>query len=413
MSKELFKVLSSFSTYTRKHLLKVLLLLAGGTVLYLTLDFYGPQNIYLKSENVFGLDCLKARDLIVQHYDNNGDLWATRGMIIYKLIKGESKFFKVSHVPTGCSILWLNNFSLVRRYFHRIECMEIITSDKFGICAFSAGRIWILPVKAKRFEETLKLKNFGIKSGRGIMSTGIFSANDSLLFFGEYFSNPNRTNVKIFRSFSHGNLWEIAYNFPEKRIRHIHALQQDPYTGNLWICTGDTDNESIIGYSSDNYHSISQIGSGSQIWRACQLVFTEKRIYWGTDTGIDLSGIYYWEKESNELKLLTKVEGAIFFSTRLENGTIVMSTDREGAQNEKDDKTRLFIISNDNRATKIDFGSWDYKKKGLRASFAKLRFQRNQGGSSLAITVMNQKEFSDSDLVIISEDVLIEASNRE
>jgi hypothetical protein len=38
-----------------------------------------------------------------------------------------------------------------------------------------------------------------------------------------------------------------------------------------------------------------------------------------------------------------------------------------------------------------------------------LRFQRDQGGSSLAITCLNQKEFPDGELLIISEDNLLKA----
>ena len=98
----------------------------------------------------------------------------------------------------------------------------------------------------------------------------------------------------------------------------------------------------MIGWSDDNYINITPIGYGSQIWRTCQLVFTEEAIYWGTDTGsVDLAGIYRWDKKSMELEQVCKTEGAIFFSVRLNNGTIVMSTDREGFPNEKDDKTRL------------------------------------------------------------------------
>jgi hypothetical protein len=285
--------------------------------------------------------------------------------------------------------------------------MEIIVSEKGRICALSAGYMWYGSSESKRFRKTLKLPNYGIGIGRGIMSTGITGIKDSVIFFGEYFYNPLMYNVRIFKSNNYGMTWEIAYDFQPDKIRHIHALQLDPYTGRLWICTGDKDKESIIGWSIDNYRSIIPIGQESQIWRACQLVFTEEAVYWGTDANIESAGIYRWDKKSKGLTKLDTCNGAIFFCTRLSKGTIVMSTDREGISSEKDDRTRLFIISNDDKVTKIECGTWDYKKKGFRTSFAKLRFQRDQGSNSLAITCLNQKEIKDGDLIIVSEDALI------
>lgn len=396
--------------YFRKHFIKLLFVGLLFLIIYLLLDFYGPKNIYLKTDHISGLPCLRAQDLTVQDYDSKGDLWATRGMLIYKLEMHDNKFIRVARVPTGFSILWLNNFSLMRRYTHRIECIEIIVSEKRGICALSAGYMWYRPVNGKKFKKTLKLPNFGIGIGRGIMSTGITNANDSIIFFGEYFANPKKTNVRIFKSNNSGMTWEIAYDFQPDKIRHIHALQQDPYTDRMWICTGDINRESIIGWSTDNYKSIVPLGKGSQIWRACQLVFTEGAVYWGTDTGNELAGIYRWDKESMELTKLVNSNGAIFFGTRLAKGTIVMSTDREGIPIEKDDRTRLFIISNDDKITIIECGTWNYKKKGFRSSFARLRFQRGQGSNSLAITFLNQKEIPDGDLIILSEDTLIKVS---
>ncbi len=394
--------------FFKKQFLKFLFTVLLFSIIYLVIDFHGPKNIYLKKYHVSGLPCLRARDLIVQHYDSKGDLWATRGMLIYKLIKDDDKFIRIAQVPTGFSILFLNNFTLIRRYTHRPECMEIIVSEKNEICALSAGYMWYRSSEGKKFQKTLKLSNYGIGIGRGLMSTGISNINDSIIFLGEYFDNPQRTMVKIYRSNNFGMTWKTSYKFQPGKIRHIHALQQDPYTGRLWICTGDFDQESMIGWSTDYYNSIYPIGHGSQIWRACQLIFTDSAVYWGTDNNTERhAGIFRWDKKSFELNKLQKTDGAMFFGTRLAQGTIVMSIDREGFQNEKDDKTKLFIITNEDKIKIIDFYTWKYKKLGLRFSFAKLRLQRNQGSNSLAITCLNQKEITDGDLIIITEDTLL------
>lgn len=350
------------------------------------------------------MKCMRAKDLMVQEYDREGNLWASRGLIIYRLSRGDDKFIKMTHVPCGLSIFWLNNFRLFRRLTLRSECVEITISDSGSLCAFSSGKMWIASGYNNKFRKTLTLPHFGFKVGRGIMSTGLAHYGGDKFMVGEYFSNPGRINVKIYRKVPEMMSWESVYEFKSGEIRHIHAIQCDPYTGNLWICTGDENEEPMIGWSDDEFKTINVIGSGSQVWRACQLVFTGDGVYWGTDTGSEeLAGIYRWDKNTLKLSRLYKSAGAIFFSTILDDGTIVMSTDREGFPNEKDDKTRLLIMDKDKKVSAVVCGTWNYSKPGFRFNFAKLRFQRNQNYSLLAISVMNQKELPDSEMILIDK----------
>jgi hypothetical protein len=382
-------------------------------IVYLVIDYYGPSEIKLKNETAFGLPCLRARDLIVQEYDQDGILWASRGMIIYKLDKDHDKFTKVAHVPTGLSIFWLRNFTILRRITVRPECIEMVTTKCGDICALSAGKIWYLQAGEKKFKNTFVLDHYGF-GDQGIRNDGILYAGDSILYFGEYFSNPERTGVNLYKSNNNGKSWKITYHFKEGQIRHIHALQKDPYSERLWICTGDYDYESMVACSIDSFRTLTSIGLGNQIWRVCQLVFTENAVYWGTDTGNkNLSGIYKWDRASTELSNLQKTDGAVFYGTRLAGGTIVMSADREGMASEKDDKTRIYIITDKDKITCIEAGTWKHKRPGLRFKFAKLRFQRDHGAPSLAISCLNQKEFPDGDLIIINEKTLIKAASSD
>lgn len=376
-------------------------------LLYLILDYIGPKRIPLKPDNKFGMDCFRAKDLIVQEFDKKDNLWATRGLLVYCLKNGEEKFEKRARVPSGFSFFWLNNFTMIRKFTLRPECIEMTVNEAGHICAFASGRFWNSQGIGEKFHETLKLPYYGIGIGRGIMSTGLSQVGDNEFLFGEYFSNPERTRVRIYKYKNTDMRWEHVYEFLPGQIRHIHALQKDPYTGKLWICTGDEDKEPMIGWSDDGFKTIVIIGQGSQKWRACQLVFTEEAVFWGADTGsIDLGGIYKWDKEKQVVELIQSVSGAIFFGTKLANGTIVMSTDREGFPNEKDDKTHLIVINKDNNIKTIDCGTWDFKKSGFRFNFAKLRIQRLQGSHMLAISCLNQKEIRNGDLLIYSEKAL-------
>ena len=378
------------------------------SAVYLIIDYRGPGTIDLHEDQAFALPCLRARDLIIQEIDSTGNVWASRGMIVYRLNRGEQEFKRITHIPNGFSVFWLRNFTLLRRITVRPECVEFVQGKNGEICALSAGKMWYKGPGDRQFQKTMELTHYGF-GDQGMRNVGILRANDSTLFFGEYFGNPQRTEVRIFESTDNGLSWQIAYTFKPGEVRHIHALQKDPYTGKLWVCVGDTDQEAMVAWSEDNFRTLVPIGSGSGIWRVCQLVFTEEAVLWGTDTGQEIRGIYRWDKKSRELAKLNAVDGAVFYGTRLANGLIVKSTDREGWDIEPDRRTRLWITYNNQYIGAIDAGTWDNHKPGYRFKFAKLRFQRNQGSDLLAISVLNQKEFTDGDLILISENELMKA----
>lgn len=376
---------------------------------YLIIDYRGPSEISLKTDSIFGFSILRAQDLVVQEYDKEGNLWSTRGMIVYKLKKGEDSFKRISHVPTGFSIFWLRNFSIIRRLTIRPECVEMVANENGDICALSAGKIWLLISGEKKFKKTLKLNHYGI-GDQGIRNDGIASINGNTVFFGEYFRNPHKDKVRVYKSISNLLSWQTVYEFESGQIRHIHAIQKDPFTEKLWILTGDKDKESMIAWTDNEFNSIVPIGQGSQMWRVCQLVFTEDAIYWGADTTSESeAGIYRWDRVTSKIKKLQKIEGAVFFGIRLAKGTIVMSTDRIGIRTELDNRTRLFIFKKDSEIISSEFGTWNHTKKilGFKTKSAMLRFQRNQGGASLAITCLNLKELPDGELLIISEENLL------
>jgi hypothetical protein len=66
--------------------------------------------------------------------------------------------------------------------------------------------------------------------------------------------------------------------------RHIHLICKDPYTGDLYVGTGDSDEESAVYRSSDGGHHLQRIGGGSQMWRTLSFFFTKDYVFWTTDS---------------------------------------------------------------------------------------------------------------------------------
>jgi hypothetical protein len=376
-------------------------------IVYLYLDYRGPAYVNLKTVSNAEGKSQKAKELIVQEYDHEGNLWASRGMILYCQNKGELKYKRMAHIPTGLSFYFLYNFSLFRRLVNKPECIvATITGDRH-ICVMSAGFIWQSALKKPKFKKVFTLRHFGMGVGRGIFSNGIVSVGQSQIYFGEYFRNSNRSDVRIYVSRDSGSTWEVAYEFKPGKVRHVHSIQEDPYDGKLWVTCGDLDSESIIIYSDDEFKTIHEIGSGHQGWRTCQLVFAKEKIFWGGDNGeIEYSGIYCWDKSSAKVSKICKIEGAILYGNKLPGGNLIFTTDREGFKNEFDDKTRIVLIKSNGEVSLLNMGSWKYAKKGFRYSFAMLRLPRNQKNSILSVSVINQKEYPMGELLAFDESLL-------
>jgi len=376
-------------------------LLLVGLAGYVAGDYYEPAIVPLEPDRAWGLPCLRAQDLVIQGRDAAGDVWATRGMWAYRRRKGDDRFVRQYHIPTGCSWYWLLNLSLVRRLAHRDECVELLPLPDGAVCVMSGGHMWHRPAAGAAFTKALTLRHYGVGIGRGVFHAGLTRLSDGTILFGEYFRNDPRTDVCVYASRDSGKSWEVAHRFKPGQIQHVHAIQRDPYSDKAWICVGDFDAESMVAWTTDVGKTFHPIGRGSQVWRACQLAFTKDAVYWGADTGkASAVGIYRWDRKTRKLTKLADVPGAMFFATRLADGTIVMSTDREGARNEQDDLTRLWVIDEDDTVRSIPFGRWASRKV-----FAYPRFERTPGSDRLYITCHNMEPHSGDLLVIAAADL--------
>jgi hypothetical protein len=122
-------------------------------------------------------------------------------------------------------------------------------------------------------------------------------SNKCYVFAGEYSCEPNDRH-KVYRGIVNidgTQEWKEILNFASiteykkdnsilTSARHIHIVTVDPYTGYLWIGTGDEDIHSKILFSTDYGESFQILGMGSQEWRTLSIWFTKDYIYWNMDS---------------------------------------------------------------------------------------------------------------------------------
>lgn len=111
----------------------------------------------------------------------------------------------------------------------------------------------------------------------GVLLPGL-CAYDTEIYLGEYPLDDDAT-PRILRSPDAGRTWTTVLDIPTSR--HIHSVQVDPYAGDIWVTTGDRDEECHIGRLREG--RFEAVSGGDQRWRAVDLVFTPSSIIWGMD----------------------------------------------------------------------------------------------------------------------------------
>ena len=130
------------------------------------------------------------------------------------------------------------------------------------------------------------------------------------LLIGEYNNNPTRVNgstndqVRLMKSTDNGDTWTEVVHFNNdgstNQIRHIHTVRQDPYSGNIYIGTGDSDNQCgiIVWDGSSPLHSNAYDDfsvRGKQRYRAVDFIFTQDNVFIFSDTNSPVQEAGIWK----------------------------------------------------------------------------------------------------------------------
>ncbi|VFQ47464.1 hypothetical protein [Desulfoluna butyratoxydans] len=143
------------------------------------------------------------------------------------------------------------------------------------------------------------------------------------LYYGEYRDNSERSTIHVWGSSDKGVSWNPVWHFDS--VRHVHGVFYDSYTDAIWVTTGDTDSESALWRTTDNFQSLECVLHGSQQYRAVQLLFSAEYVYWGSDTPLEKNYLYRFERTSGRVERIHAVEGSVFWGGEV-NGRLFFST---------------------------------------------------------------------------------------
>lgn len=151
-----------------------------------------------------------------------------------------------------------------------------------------------------------------------------------LVYFGEYLNGHSR-DIRIVKIDTVQGKVQVCWQFKRSEIKHIHSVHYDHYRNRLWVCTGDTNSESAIYYTDDEFKSLNKFGGGDQRWRAIALLFSTDCIEWGMDAGQDapaecINKIYRYQFSTNQLQEVATVGNPVYAACSFSDGTAVMAT---------------------------------------------------------------------------------------
>lgn len=134
--------------------------------------------------------------------------------------------------------------------------------------------------------------------------------------FGEYRSNPERSEIGIYGISDAKKLYK---KLEMTGIRHIHGIYKDPYTGFIWITTGDNDDEAAIYRTDTGFSKLEKVLHGSQQTRTIKLLFHEDYIYFGSDAPDEVNYLYRLNKNSLQAEKLIEVGSSVFHGCQAGN----------------------------------------------------------------------------------------------
>lgn len=252
---------------------------------------------------------------------------------ILKTVRGKIHFFDSSRFIYSSGDMLItetgSNVTSIRipgRWYHRlafnISLSRLLRSDQVnlmydGHSCFAAilrdGCVFKVGIDSGTIVEIGRVNGF-----RGVMHNAHCFGPDGKIYFGEYIRKASRSGASIYCVDLHEECLTVAVNLPVGYCKHIHCVRYDEFTSTFWVCTGDENSESrILRYSLD-MEFLEEVGGGTQVYRTCELNFSEHKVWWLMDSPLQLSMEIIYDRKT---KLVTNgdcMPGPIWYGVSIQ-----------------------------------------------------------------------------------------------
>ena len=277
--------------------------------------------------------------------------WHDKTSVIFskgnKLFISDRNFKKqnlIGQFPTNIFLKLLSNFSICKRFLRYYY---------YNVFPLDEKRVFVT------FRKSLGVfQNNQFCSINGLVRPARFLRNacakdeNGGVYLGEYIPNLSRDQIHIYYLPPNSLQLKIVHTFGKNVIRHIHGIYKDPYSNEFWILTGDVKNECKILKTSDQFKTITEVGSGSENWRAVSIQFTKADVYFGTDAEFNKNYIFKMNRKSLKTKIVSEIDGPVYYSSKIRD-QIIFAVTAEGCPSQKQNRAAIWKVNKDNTATLI------------------------------------------------------------
>lgn len=274
------------------------------------------------------------RAVVIHHVDERGT-WASYNRDILFRASDTTRWQRLakfpSELPRDCFLWW----RIATRTL-RLDRCNLYPTQRGELLGIRRGTVYA--IRNGHTDMLCAIR------GDSVLLRGIAETASGSVYFGEYFMNPERIPVRVWRVSSDLSKAEIAHEFEAGSIRHVHGVYSDPYhPGRLWIPAGDFGDECFIFYTDDEFKTFHRLGDGTQLWRAVGLLFREDAVCWLTDTELEQNKIVVLDRKTHTVTTHGDVHSPTWYTTQTSDGLFVAATTVERGPGVKTNRAWLMI----------------------------------------------------------------------
>ncbi|WP_299873348.1 hypothetical protein [uncultured Cocleimonas sp.] len=271
-------------------------------------------------------------------YQLEKGLYLSKGPKIYFYDFLTDKINYLGTVPVSFKHRILSNSSIISRLL-RLKIYNIvpISENELFVC-FNKWQFVLSDGKWSMIK--------GVDRPFKILRGGVAKTLKSTLYFGEYISNPERKEMRVYKLKSGSKVATVAYTFDSNEIRHIHGVHYDSFDNSIWVLTGDIGTECLIGRTYNDFSSFEIIGRGDETWRAITPCFTKNNIYYAMDAEFVQNHVLKIERDSLARTIIGNVNGPSYYSATL-GETVLIGSTSELCPSQSSAESQILEVAND------------------------------------------------------------------
>ena len=214
------------------------------------------------------------------------------------------------------------------------------------------------------------------------------------LYIGEY-GKPNGIGKRILMSRDDGLKWTCVHQFKPDEIRHIHALLWDKYEQKIWIFTGDFNPEPQVFKADKEFNEFERVGGGTQEWRSCHAIFSEKYVDWMMDCPLEEVHHIRLDRKSGEISVGQAFVGPVWFANQY-GDVVYAASSQEVGPSHKDKLLHLY--------RSVDLNNWEeictFEHDGLPKGLFRFGVMTLNRGYRPALSCEGVKHYDGKTIVI-------------